>query len=69
MKCKNLRIRTEKYQRYIYCIQKKKKIQYIECKECKYKEFKQQKELKKKSEEWKEYSKAVLDVMGGVCFG
>lgn len=27
------------------------------------------KELKKKSEEWKEYSKAVLDVMGGVCFG
>lgn len=28
-----------------------------------------EKELKKKSEEWKEYSKAVLDVMGGVCFG
>ena len=27
------------------------------------------KELKKKSEEWKEYSQAVLDVMGGVCFG
>ena len=26
------------------------------------------KELKKKSEEWKEYSQAVLDVMGGVCF-
>ena len=25
--------------------------------------------VKKKSEEWKEYSKAVLDVMGGVCFG
>ena len=23
----------------------------------------------KKVEEWKEYSKAVLDVMGGVCFG
>ena len=29
----------------------------------------EKKELKKKSEEWKEYSKAVLDVMGGVCFG
>ena len=28
-----------------------------------------QKELKRKSEEWKEYSQAVLDVMGGVCFG
>lgn len=27
------------------------------------------KRIKKKSEEWKEYSKAVLDVMGGVCFG
>ena len=27
------------------------------------------KELKRKSEEWKEYSQAVLDVMGGVCFG
>ena len=27
------------------------------------------KELKKKSEEWKEYSIAVLVVMGGVCFG
>ena len=53
MKCKNLRIRTEKYQRYIYCIQKKKKIQYSECKECKYKEFKQQKELKKKSKKLK----------------
>ena len=25
--------------------------------------------LEKKVEEWKEYSKAVLDVMGGVCFG
>lgn len=27
------------------------------------------KELKKKSEEWIEYSQAILDVMGGVCFG
>lgn len=27
------------------------------------------KELKRKSEEWKEYSQALLDVMGGVCFG
>lgn len=53
MKCINLRIRTEKYQKYIYCIKKKKKIQYSECRECKYKEFKQQKELKKKSKKLK----------------
>ncbi len=27
------------------------------------------KQLKAKAEEWKEYSQAVMDVMGGVCYG
>ena len=53
MKCINFRFRTKDYQKYIYCTNKKKKIQYEECKDCKYKEYKQVKELKKKSNKLK----------------
>ena len=53
MKCKNFRFRTKDYQKYIYCVKKKKKIQYDECKDCKYKEYKQVKEIKKKSKKLK----------------
>lgn len=53
MKCINFRFRTKDYQKYIYCIKRKKKIQYEECKDCKYKEYKQVKELNKKSNKLK----------------
>lgn len=53
MKCVNFRIRTKKYQKYFYCIFKKKKIQLRECASCINKEYKIQKELKKKSKNLK----------------
>lgn len=49
MKCINFRVRTENYQKYIYCIHFKKKIKIDKCKDCKFKEYKQFKELKKQS--------------------
>lgn len=53
MKCINFRIRTKKYEKYFYCVKKKKKIQLKECAECINKEYKVQKELKKKSKKLK----------------
>ncbi|MCI8587587.1 MAG: hypothetical protein HFJ49_03120 [Clostridia bacterium] len=53
MQCIHLKIRTKKYEKYIYCKQKKKKIEFKECKTCKYKEYKKIKELKKKSNKLK----------------
>ncbi len=53
MNCINFRFRTKDYQKYIYCVKKKKKIQYSDCKECKYKEYKTVKEIKKKSKKLK----------------
>lgn len=53
MQCIHLKIRTKKYDKYIYCKQRKKKIEFIKCKNCKYKEFKKAKELKKKSNKLK----------------
>lgn len=53
MKCINLRFRTKDYQKYIYCVRKKKQIKYQECCNCKYKEYKQVKELKKKTKKLK----------------
>lgn len=53
MKCINLKIRTKKYQKYIYCTEKRKQIKFNECKECKYKKYKTVKEIKKKSKNLK----------------
>ncbi|MCI8654555.1 MAG: hypothetical protein HFJ48_01590 [Clostridia bacterium] len=53
MQCIHLKIRTKKYEKYIYCKQKKKKIEFKECKTCKYIEYKKIKELKKKSNKLK----------------
>lgn len=53
MQCIYLKIRTKKYEKYIYCKQRKKKIEFKECKTCKYKEYKKTKELKKKSNKLK----------------
>ncbi|MCI8700030.1 MAG: hypothetical protein HFJ47_01650 [Clostridia bacterium] len=53
MQCIHLKIRTKKYEKYIYCKQRKKKIEFKECNNCKYREFKKAKELKKKSNKLK----------------
>lgn len=53
MSCINLRIRTKDYKKYIYCLKKKRQIQYKDCVNCKYKTYKQVKELKKKSKKQK----------------
>ena len=49
MNCINLKIRTKKYEKYIYCSKKRGKITYKDCKNCKNKEYKKFKELKKQS--------------------
>lgn len=49
MNCINFKVRTKDYQKYIYCLKKKKEIKYQDCRNCKYKKYKETKELKKQS--------------------
>lgn len=49
MKCKNLKIRSKKYQKYMYCTKLKKEITYSECKGCSFKEYKSVKPIKNRS--------------------
>lgn len=49
MKCKYLKFRTQKYKKYIYCLNQKRKIQYEDCNNCIFKEFKKTKIIKKQS--------------------
>lgn len=63
MKCINFRFRTKDYQKYIYCVKNKKKIQYDECKDCKYKEYKQVKEIKKKSKKLKKLEDSRFSII------
>ena len=51
MKCINLKVRSERYKKYIYCVNKKSKITNSECYECGAKEFKELKKTKKKKHE------------------
>ena len=37
MKCKDLRIRSKKYEKYYYCSHEKKKINFEDCRTCQYK--------------------------------
>lgn len=53
MKCIYFRIRTKKYEKYVYCKYFKKEITFNKCRNCKNKEYKQAKELKKKSNKLK----------------
>ena len=53
MKCIYFRVRSRKYEKYFYCKEKHKKIDFFECKNCSYKKFKTIKELKKKSNKLK----------------
>lgn len=45
MNCKNLKFRTKKGKKYLYCTKLKKNITYNDCKECIYKEYKEYKKL------------------------
>lgn len=53
MNCINLKTRTKKYEKYLFCKKNKKQIEYKDCKNCIYKEFKPIKEIKKKSNKLK----------------
>ena len=55
MKCKNLKIRSKKYEKYIYCSKKNTKITYQDCTKCKYKEYKQIKKIKKQSKKQRKF--------------
>lgn len=54
MNCIHFTIRSEKYEKYMYCRKRKEKIKYGSCRNCNYKEYKQVKELKKKSNKLKQ---------------
>lgn len=47
--CKHFRIRSEKYQKYFYCLKLKKKINVEKCSTCEYKDYKTQKKWKTRS--------------------
>ena len=47
--CKYFRIRSEKYQKYFYCLKLKKKINVEKCSTCEYKDYKTQKKWKTRS--------------------
>ncbi len=49
MKCKNLRIRSKKYERYFFCKLDNKQITLSECKSCSKFDFKRNKPIKNKS--------------------
>lgn len=49
MKCKNLRIRSKKYERYFFCKLDNKQITLSECKNCSEFDFKRNKPIKNKS--------------------
>ena len=46
MNCKNCKVRSQKYQKFLYCAARKEKITFEDCKHCPYCEYKQQKMLK-----------------------
>lgn len=50
MNCINLKYRSKKRNRYIYCNRLKKEVNYSDCNNCPHKEFKQYKQLQSKLE-------------------
>lgn len=48
MSCVHLKIRSEKYKKYPYCVQQKRKIIYEECRNCEYRAYKTIKKIKGK---------------------
>ncbi len=49
MNCKNRKIRSKKYKKYMYCSVLKKEISYNDCINCSYKEYKKYKPIKKRT--------------------
>ena len=49
MKCKNRKIRSKKYKKYMYCSVLKKEISYNECIHCENREYKMIKPIKKRT--------------------
>lgn len=49
MKCKHLKIKSKKHQKYIYCSKLKKEINFDNCKGCPFKEYKERKPIKNRT--------------------
>lgn len=49
MKCLYLKVRSKKFEKYIYCSTRKEQITYKDCINCKYKKYKQITKIKKQS--------------------
>ena len=47
--CKNLKVRSKKYQKYFYCLKLKQEIDVKKCLTCEYKDYKTQKKWKTRS--------------------
>lgn len=65
MNCKFLKIRSRKYERYVYCSNDKikKRIEFKNCIDCKYKEYKPIKEIKKKSNKLKKLESKRFSIL------
>ena len=66
MSCINLKIRSEKYKKFPYCKQLRRKIDYEECRNCEFKEYKTVKKIKgKKHKQTKatEIPKSVKEIV------
>ena len=51
MDCVNLKIRTKKYRKYLYCLMSKEQITYSNCTDCEFKHYKKMKKIKGKKHE------------------
>ena len=49
MNCRSFKVRSKKYEKFFFCIKKKRKITYQECNKCVYKEYKKPYKIKNKS--------------------
>ncbi|MBQ6546910.1 MAG: hypothetical protein IJL74_02805 [Bacilli bacterium] len=63
MNCKNRKIRSKKYKKYMYCSVLKKEISYNDCINCEYKEYKEYKTIKKRSYSLSKAEKERFSIM------
>ena len=61
--CKHFRIRSEKYQKYFYCLQLKKRINVEKCSTCEFKDYKTQKKWKNKSKKLNKLERSRTSIL------
>lgn len=71
MKCRHLKVRSEKYEKYLYCSKEKEKITYKDCVSCEKKEYKKIKEIQKQSKKQRKLETKRFSIITGnlnVCY-